>query len=774
MLKHAKWARIRGGILPLGGLAALSLAMFADVLFSRADLVPSSPSCDVFTYFASARAFGFGELRQGRVALWNPHILSGSPHLGNFQSALFYPPNLIYLVLPLAKALTLDMALHVFLLGAFMYAWARYRDLGRPAAFFSGAVLMFSAPHCFHVFAGHLTMLDALAWTPLILLAADRLIDHPDPRWCLMGIFAATMQILAGLPQIVYCTAVAAAMYCAMRLFGCRRRRQSIATLAVMAVAPLYLSAVQLWTGIQTAAECARASGMPYPSAASYSFPPENLLMLLTPGFFGDFSRVPYWGREDYVWEVSLFVGITALVLAVYGAIHGRHTGRGRLALMVVLLMALALGKYTPVFALAYRWAPGFDFFRAPARFMFYVALFIALLAGIGLNLLAERNKATLRLAVATTLMAVALGAAGFGLAYAAARAPGSASWERLVEYLHADAKASWGTAQFLRTADFAAKGCLMACGAAVMLAALLRLSRRSSWAVHGIVVLGIAEVFLFAREHRDRFRLSDRVNPEIGDLFDSSQGRYRVLDLDARSNRVAAVGGYDILGYDPVMLTRYMDFVLDALEAQHGAYPGSLTKLEGLFRMLRLRYILPPRNSTRPTTETADPLPHFLLVRDYRVIPGRDAIFAALRAPSFDPWKTVILETTPDPPPGPATQGGAVTLLNDTTDSMELEVDAPDPAILLITDAYSKAWRVRPIGDNPQQHYELLPANYVLRAAPLAAGRHHIRIEYAPSLFPAGVCVSLVSALLFLGAVAWYARRPRTRAGAETAQSAE
>jgi hypothetical protein len=37
---------------------------------------------------------------EGALALWNPHILGGSPFLANSQSALFYPLNVAYCHFP--------------------------------------------------------------------------------------------------------------------------------------------------------------------------------------------------------------------------------------------------------------------------------------------------------------------------------------------------------------------------------------------------------------------------------------------------------------------------------------------------------------------------------------------------------------------------------------------------------------------------------------------------------------------------------------------------
>ena len=128
-------------------LLLLTFLMFADVLFSSTRVLSNS-GCDLGSYFdfLAWRDFGFRELRHGNLALWNPHIYAGEPFLGNFQSALLYPPNWLYLVLPLGPATNWQIALHVFLGGLFMYLLATRRGLHPVACLAAAALLMFSSP----------------------------------------------------------------------------------------------------------------------------------------------------------------------------------------------------------------------------------------------------------------------------------------------------------------------------------------------------------------------------------------------------------------------------------------------------------------------------------------------------------------------------------------------------------------------------------------------------------------------------------------------------
>ena len=61
------------------------------------------------------------------------------------------------------------------------------------------------------------------------------------------------------------------------------------------------------------------------------------------------------------------------------------------------------------------------------------------------------------------------------------------------------------------------------------------------------------------------------------------------------------------------------------------------------------------------------------------------------------------------------------------------------------------KGWTAKANAPGPQNEYEVLPANFVLRAIPLAAGRHHFTLEYTPKGLKEGRAISLAALLCLL-----------------------
>jgi len=755
-------------------LLGLTLAVFGDVLFSSHAIVLSVPGEDLYTQFVYWQPFGFGELRRGNFPLWNPHVFSGAPFFGNFQSALLYPFNWLYLVLPLHKAVNGLIALHVFLIGLFTYFWMAGRGLRRAACVAAASLLMFSGPFFLHVYPGHLNNLAAMAWAPLLFLAIDRLFEQHSTRRslgsCLLGTFAAAMQILAGHPQYVVFTAVAVGLYAGLRLVHARARGSIVAGILAIYAGAAALTAVQLLTGLQTAAESTRAGGVPYDFARLCSFPPENFLTLVLPGFFGDMTHSPYWGR-CYLWEMSLFIGVTGAALALYGAACG-PPGTRVAVLVVVVLSVLALGAYTPLFPLLYNSVPGFNKFRLSALFIFPVALFLALLAAIGMDRLLTAPRRTVAMAALLCGAACTSAASGFLIQTSATAGPDGA-WGHIMNKIARAAAAtneinialsSYQSAAFIQQAGATAARSLFWCsGLCLLLAVLFSLAGRSARVASVIGLVAVVEVFVVARNTKVTFDLAEVRPTAMRQFLAQHPGDYRIFQF-INSNSAIASGACNIWGYDPLLLKRYAEF----MAFSQGADPDKATmfvhfsRLHPLYRMLRCRYGFGFGEGDTRIEEIKDPLPRLQLVGDWSLATNRERAFAALSDPSFDPRHTVILETAPEPKPVRSQKPGTVRLVDASTDHLTIEADVPQPAILLITDSYSSGWRAVALPGSVQQQYQILPANYVLRAIPLAAGHHHLRVEYAPLGFQVGKWISLVALVIYAGVSAWYLRTSR------------
>jgi hypothetical protein len=406
------------------------------------------------------------------------------------------------------------------------------------------------------------------------------------------------------------------------------------------------------------------------------------------------------------------------------------------------------------LFHFLYVWVPGFDRFRSVSKFIFPASLFIILLAATGFDQLL-RSKTVGKAFVA----AVFVGA--IALALVAWWAGSTASWATLMNEARVSGESYlfpqlYSDTEFItRSQHCAATSLWMAAAVCALLGGILLVARYHARALSFVIPLAVAEMLVFASNSRPTSDSSAIVNAEEKNFLAEHPGDYRIMNVN-NPNTAMITGAQDLWGYDATVMRRYAEF----MTWTQGGDPNKamsyvrLVQFDPLFAMLRERYIFAQHSGKFEMEEAPVVMPHLQLIWNYRVLQNRDAIFDAMRSEMFDPTHEVILESEPEPTPVRGNNNGAAQITATTTDSLTIEADVEQPSILLITDAYAASWRTISLPGSTQAHYDLLPANYVLRAVPLAAGHHLLRIDYRPVPFAIGKWISLICVVAFLAAM--------------------
>ncbi|HEA47194.1 MAG TPA: hypothetical protein ENH97_02145, partial [bacterium] len=374
-------------------LLLLTLIFFGKVIFAPRNVVLGSPDYDIRSLFFAWRWFGFHNLAQGILPLWNPYVFSGLPFMAGMQSALFYPLNFLYLILPTHFAINYSIILHFFLSGVFFYYFIRYLNIERFSAFISSLIYMFAATQVGRIYAGHLTVLSTIIWIPLLFLFLEKYFREDGFLYIILAGLILALQILAGYIQVVFYTAIGLFLYFLFRttvLYREKRRakllvRHSLAFIVLVASGFL-LSALQLIPTLELVQHSIRQAAT-YDFYASFSFPPENLITLFTPEIFGNNIALTYWGRGNF-WEMSAYLGILPLILVLIAIIFRRDKYTSFFAGLAILSIVLALGRYTPLFKFLYSYVPGFNLFRGNSKFIFLTTFSLATLSGFGIQVL--------------------------------------------------------------------------------------------------------------------------------------------------------------------------------------------------------------------------------------------------------------------------------------------------------------------------------------------------------------------------------------------------
>jgi hypothetical protein len=398
---------------------------------------------------------------------------------------------------------------------------------------------------------------------------------------------------------------------------------------------------------------------------------------------------------------------------------------------------------------------PGFDRFRSISKFSFLASLFLCLLAASGLDRLFRQKRIEMPFIAAVFAGAAALGVVGWWTA-------STGSWPGLMNASRVSGQSYlfpqlYADTEFVaQSQHLAARSLFVAAGVCALLGIILAFARREPRALFGVIVLGAAEMFVFAHSARATFDSATIVNPDEKRFLEEHAGDYRIMNV-ANPNSAMLIGAQDMWGYEATVVRRYAEF----MTWSQGGDPDQtmsyvkFVRYDPLFVMLRLRYVLGQRGNELEIGDAPEPaMSHAHLISSYRVLPDRNAIFDAMRAATFDPAREVILESEPEPKPSPAENPGTARIIAASTDGLEIEADIEQPAILLITDAFTPSWRAVALPGSVQPNYKLLPANYILRAVPLLAGHHHLRVEYARDALTIGKWISILATLVFLAAL--------------------
>src|ERR1044071_9944708 len=103
-------------------------------------LQPHTNIGDLVTSFYPYRTLAARAVREGTLPLWNPYMLSGAPFLANSQSALFYPANFLYYLLPVPIAWSIGFFVRRVLAVLFTTLFLRRAGATRAGAIGGGLI----------------------------------------------------------------------------------------------------------------------------------------------------------------------------------------------------------------------------------------------------------------------------------------------------------------------------------------------------------------------------------------------------------------------------------------------------------------------------------------------------------------------------------------------------------------------------------------------------------------------------------------------------------
>lgn len=749
---------------------------------------------DLLRVYYPLRQYWAERVAHGEFPAWYPYDGLGQPFAGMVISSAFHPSNLLFLILPLGAAMSVNVLLCFPLACAGVYCFARRWGLG-PASAALGAIV--------YSFSGYLVCITnnplylmAAATFPWALWAMDRWFEAPTMGRLLAAAALLALLLLCGDSQSFVISAGLGVVIAVARHQARRGGRELAAAAALFTLAGV-LAMVQVLPALAVAAE-GKLAHQTLAAAEAWSTHPLRLFDLaLGPLFAGPsgdvigatISRELLGTAHTTLWVNSLHVGMPALVLGLAAlVVHRRRPRAWLVAGSVVGLFLLACGAHTGLYGVLFRLVPPWRMFRYPEKLMPYVVFGLALGAASGLEVAESSERARRRIALA--LAATALGC---GL-LAVMEATGGVFSSRVVVPLWQDVSAE----ALARLASAFTRNCSATAVATGSVAAVMVRVRQSG----SRAALVIAVTFLHLLVANEWFyevaptHLLTRPGPLV-DAIRSAEGPPRLGGY--RVNRLDGPYGADYAA-DPAFIglgetARYARSVTAALEPVTPALwgiegankylPGTSQRVGALVGD-ELRYFTryAPLFGTRYTSvsmqdaaemadgtrvvardaalqlllvEHAAARPRVYLARPRCVRSAEEAYQQLAADEPLPPEEAVVECPFPLPAvPSEVTDIGHVAIVGYAPERVEVEAVATTDALLVLNDAFYGGWRVE-VDDRPGT---ILLANYAVRGVPLARGAHRVVFSYHTPGLGVGATVSMLALLASLVGVFCARRR--------------
>ncbi len=712
---------------------------------------------DLVTFFYPTRAFAAQSVKHGVLPLWNPLLLSGEPFLANAQSSLFYPPNVLYYILPLPAAWTACLLLRMFLSAVFMAIFVRSIGGSKTGSIFAGIV--FASCGFMTAWQGQ-PMTDSAIWLPFVCYAVQRLHKNVSGTAIAMAAAGFAMPVLAGHPETaahVTLTGTAlAAMLCLWAADASPRRfaLRFIFGFAVVGVLALGLASIQIIPTLEWLKQFGEEFGV-WPS-----LPASQALGWLS----RDILRSPN-SAGVHIPEGAAYMAMISIVAAPLAVLHRPRVYSVFLSIVAVCAIAIAYG-FEPMQTVVSH----IPVFRGLKNYRMLVGNFaIAGLGALGISVLEESIFWTQR----KRLAALALIGSMFTLT---------------LILNHQVQLATKFKAEVMHRPSFSRTLLILS-----LLVLVWKLWGGLRGKVFGLVVCSFAAFDLgtFAFGYMG-FASRDEIfppAPAFDFLLHQDDSQFRIIQvgLPYSSNAPLMYGLRSADGYEVALSGRQRAFVEDLIDRNSNGInflsDRILERTDRRLDLLNVKYVLLPafvpdfkrflqsnrfvqafNNGSVAIFENPAALPSAWVVSASGVEIVRDLTKEVnrLKSPAFDPMKSVTVSEAPQlfsvPDAASDPFSGSAKVVESDARRVAIKTEASSPAILIFSQMYYPGWKAM-IDHRPSQ---IVPVDVALIGIPVPAGVHEVVLVFQPLSFRIGLGLTTLSIVVLLAIVALDVRSRR------------
>ncbi len=684
-------------------------------------------------------------VQAGHLPLWNPYTFIGHPLIGNPHSALFYPATWLIALVGADRGLGWALAFHVWWAAWGMARLTRSYGATPVASLLAGVVFAMSEWVGARFYAGHYTLLFVFAWIPWAAAAYRHALARGTWRSALPGMMAVGAATLAGHPPMLFYLLLTLGLLAVYQVvtaaaFTWGVIRQTAQPLLLIVIGGLLLGAALIVPALELTRLSVRSANE-LDFINSFALPPAQLLAVAVPGLFGLPTQPParYWGADFYE-EFSPYVGLLPL-LALPLAWRTFKREHVFFLLLIAFGLVMSLGLQGALLPLLVRWVPGFSFFRAPGRALFFVmfglsgmlALLVTQLQQSAHPLRGEWLRPLVERGLPLLIGVAFLGSLIFSGWYA------SASHVEPMPYR-----------AFALAGALGMVG-LISCGAWLILWGWTKVGegQAATWLLLATMALVILDAWRLPVQlitttdgWRDALWQGAAINVPTG-----ADARVVQIPTDSPYNGSYNTGHLHVIGYDPLTIATFDR--LQNLTDMHDPLGAANT-------LLGVQYALTKEPYDRPNMELigiapggiyyrrTDPFPRAWIASTVIVQPDDAAALERIKTDVEALRGNAILDRAVDCPAGTA---GEATISEYQPNSVVIQT-AGAGGVLVLSDQYYPGWQATLDG----QPVETLRAFTAFRAVCVPPGEHTVRFDYRPLSLVLGVAVSALGWLLVMG----------------------
>lgn len=704
---------------------------------------------DVITQIYPWKYFSIEQLKQGSLPFWNSNSFSGTPHIANYQSAVFSPFTILYFVLPFIDAWSIIILLQPLLAGIFLYLYLRKVHISQTGSLLGSIAFMFAG--FMVVWMAYGTLVMAVVFLPLLLYLVEKYFEKKSVMILpVISIVTACSYFSGHFQTTIYIIGMTI-LYILYKSYTTQDKTKGIVTLLYIFLGVL-LAMPQIIPTLEFYRNSVRESA--YNSGAGIPF--YNLITIIAPDFFGN----PVTRNNkflDYA-EWQSFIGIIPLFLACCIAYK---KGSRELFFLITAIAALILSGASPLQELVSMLRIPVISTSVQSRIIILFAFSLAVLSGFGYDALLakikKRKYKSIGIRIASFLLFLFV------------------IWLILF----------FGKFISLEEAKIAQKNLVLPTLtffiASVSIGIVMYAKNKIFYIGIGTLILGLVvlESFRFATKWMP-FDPRTLVFPEtkVSTYLQNNLGNQRIFgNVGGQMEIYYGLGSLD--GYDSLYIRRYGELIASGPTGKLTAPVNRVVSVarvdkntDRILNLLGVSHIFHPVSDTNAAwaypvwnkdwmksvyTDTSyviyknnDALPRAKMFYEYEVILDSKKSIQRFYTSSFDYKNVLLLEEKP-PVAVSMNRKNVVDITLYTPNNIEITVETEKPGMLFLSDSDYPGWKAY-VNDTETKIYR---ADYAFRAISLPAGKHKVRFVYIPMSFYIGCFLSFFALLsIILGCI--------------------